>query len=191
MRDSFGMTGGAAASAPLRGRVGRIIAAVIVLTSTAACSGGAEDASLADRFSAARPVAVTAASPAAPDTADLPWVPPPGTVTLAAGPFSDVLRWETVSLQPGPQPVVTGTLRSTVDVAPLLQLTVRASFYDGAGRYLGQGTFVQEGHGDESVAGHDESSLPVTGSAVRVAPDKAFAVEAVSARLAVTQFVTE
>lgn len=188
---SIGRTGGAPLAAPPRG--GRaVLAAALVLAAGAACSTGTEDAASAarDGFDAAAPVVVDAPEPPAPDTSDLAEVPPAGTVTVTQGPFSDVLQWESLEFTDGTRPQVTGTLASTVDVAPLLQLDVRAAFYDSAGRYLGDATFSEQGQGDEEVHA-DEPGSPVTSSTVEMSPADPLPGDAASARLTVVQFVTE
>lgn len=194
-------TGGAPGPAPLRGsaRPGRraaarlVIATALLSLGAVACSSGTgTDAARRDGFDSARPVVVAAPSVPPPDTADLRDVPSAGTVVAEPGPFDDVLRWEGLTLQTGLDPTVTGTLASTVDVAPLLALEVRVSFYDAAGKYLGEGTFLEEGTGEEAEGETDiHSGEPVTSSVVTVRPDADLGGDAVSARLSVVQFVTE
>lgn len=181
---------GAPVPAPLRGVRGSL--ALVLLAGAAGCSTASGPPSgRSDDFAAARPVTVGAPSVPPAETADLVDVPAAGTVEVMPGPFTDVLRWESLALEQGSRPRVTGELSSTADVAPLLRLEVQVTFYDAAGRYLGEGTFVEEGHGDESVPDTHEEQAAITRSAVDVRPSAALSAPAASARLVVVQYVTE
>lgn len=181
---------GAPVPAPLRGVRGGLV--LVLLAGAAGCSTASGQATdLSEDFAAARPVTVGAPSAPPADTADLVDVPAAGTVEVVPGPFTDVLRWESLTLEQGSRPRVTGELSSTADVAPLLRLEVLVAFYDATGGYLGEGTFVEEGHGDESVPDTREQQAAVTRSAVDVRPPAALPAPAVSARLEVVQYVTE
>ena len=182
---------GAPVPASLRGVRGSL-ALLLLLAGAVGCSTASEQASgLSDDFAAARPVTVGAPSVPPAETADLVDVPAAGTVEMVPGPFTDVLRWESLTLEQGSRPRVTGELSSTADVAPLLRLEVRVAFYDATGGYLGEGTFVEEGRGDESVPDTREQQAAVTRGAVDVRPPAALPAPAVSARLEVVQYVTE
>lgn len=184
---------GAPVPAPPRGVRGlALVLGPVLLAGAAGCStGSGQPSGMSDDFAAARPVTVGAPSVPPVETADLVDVPAAGTVEVVPGPFTDVLRWESLTLEQGSRPRVTGELSSTADVAPLLRLEVRVAFYDDAGRYLGEGAFVEEGRGDEGVPDTHEQQAALTRSVVEVRPPAALPAPAASARLVVVQYVTE
>ena len=106
--------------------------ALLLALSLAGCSSSGTASS-----GAVDPLSVVTGQPIPTEEAPLPslsTVPDPGTVTLAAGPFNDRFTLDGLGLAAG---VVTGTLSITSDVSDLINLTVRADFYDGAGVLVG------------------------------------------------------
>lgn len=141
-------------------------------------------------FDASPRVIAPPVAEATPRPSDLAKPPAPGTVELSSGVFTDVLELKNARLTTGTSPEVTAELGSLVDRAPLLQLEVQALFYDGGGRYLGSGSYVEEGKGESAVP---ESPGPTAFGTlpVRIRPASPFSVDAASAVLKVIQFVTE
>ncbi|MFP5252556.1 MAG: hypothetical protein ACLGH4_02020 [Actinomycetes bacterium] len=146
----------------------------------------------------AEPRTVSAPAAAVEQTpADLPSPPAPGSVRLAEGVFTDVLELTAAELTPGRNPVVRAELGNEVDAAPILHLEVRALFYDPDGAYLGQATYVEEGHGEDDHTDERHDRDPGHGDEpfdllpVRLASEAPLPGRAVSATLQVVQFVTE
>lgn len=116
-----------------------------------------------------------------------------GTVQLNEGVFTDTLRLDRATLTPGRRPEVAARLGNLVDAAPLLHLEVRALFFDRSGRYLGEGRYVERGHGEDDhgqdAEAHDGEQYDVL--PVQITVDAPLPRAATSARLEVVQFVTE
>lgn len=173
------------------------VAGLAVLAAMA-LAGCASDADTEARIFDAEPR--TVAAPAAPTETrpdDLATPPPVGSVQLADGVFTDVLELTTSHLETGRRPVVVAELGNPVDAAPLLQLEVRALFFDRNGNYLGDATLVEEGHGeddhtDEAHAGDSgHGDEPFDSLPVRLTTEAPLSAAATSATLQVVQFVTE
>lgn len=170
----------------------RLIASLLGLPLIAGCSSGETTARVFD----AEPRVFTApATVAAAPPTNLAAPLAPGTVQLNPGAFTDVLQVNKAELKQGTRPRITAELGNLVDTAPLLQLEVKAMFYDGDGRYLGSASYVEEGLGEdeessESAAhtedGEDPGVLPLT-----IEPDSPLPGDAASATITVVQFVTE
>lgn len=107
--------------------------AVALLLPAAACSTGAASAARTDPLAVVTGVPVPTESPAA---ATLPAGAPRVGATLVPGPFSDRFTLDGLTLADG---AVTARLTVTSDVSDLLDLEVRADFYDAAGHLLASG----------------------------------------------------
>lgn len=98
--------------------------------------------------------------PAAAAVRELPVVPPPGTVAVLAGPFTDRVRFDGLRLrvtEGGSR--VSGSLVVTSDVSDLIVAEVVVAFYDERGRLLDAGTAVLR---DEHAGGEGPGSAPPT-----------------------------
>ncbi|OIJ90417.1 hypothetical protein [Streptomyces colonosanans] len=82
----------------------------------------------------------------------------PGEVRISDGPFTDRVRITKLALAKGPA-AVTGHLAVTSDVSHLIDLELRAAYYDAQGRLLGTGTF-EHAENDEAAHDHSEHSGP-------------------------------
>lgn len=152
-----------------------------------ACSGG----DVRD-FDAAPRVVAPPTAEATPSPTDLVAPLARGTVQLNPGVFTDVLELRQASLAAGTQPEVIAELGNLIDTAPVLHLEVQALFYDVDGRYLGSGSYVEEGHGEDVGDGsHDDPAEDPNALPLHIRADSEFPVEATSAALKVVQFVTE
>lgn len=120
--------------------------------------------------------------------ADLPSPLKPGTVEIVENTFTDVVRIDHLQLRQGTRPVITGSLRSTVDVAPTLRLDIEAFFYDSRGRCLGRATFAEEGHGEDQEEHAHTANQPTQ---LELRPQSPLGRPATSATLRVVQFITE
>lgn len=167
--------------------VGALAALLVLAAGGCSTDGGSRESA----FASAGPVTVAPAPVPTADVSDLRDVPPAGPVTILDGPFGDALRWNSVTFRPGTAPTVTGQVSSRVEVAPLLRLEVRASFYDAAGRDIGRATFAAEGGGTEGGQPHEAGGGDATSRVVTLRPAVPLPAAAASARLAVVQFVTE
>ena len=103
-------------------------------------------APLAGRQDAPRPAASTrstspapSASPAGPSVEAVSGTRPPvaGSARLVAGPFTDRLRLQRLSVLRLPRVAVTGSFAQLADNSALLDMEVQADFYDVAGSLLG------------------------------------------------------
>ncbi len=104
----------------------------------------------------------------------------PGQVLLEDGPFVDRLRFEQLSLRPGPRPRASGTVRTGFENSTLISMELEVDFYDEDGRLVGKGTRV---YGRGPVL----SRKPLQFSVRSRTP----APEAVTALLAVPDLVNE
>ena len=164
-----------------------LVALSAALPMLTACSGG----DVRDLDSAPRVVAPPAAQ-TTPSPADLAAPLARGTVQLTPGVFTDVLELRRASLTTGTQPEVIAALGNLIDTAPVLHLEVQALFYDDDGRYLGSGSYVEDGHGDDVGDGsHDNPADDLNALPLHIRADSEFPVEATSVALTVVQFVTE
>lgn len=187
--------GGVPATAPLRAAVTAVLLLAVFTgctSSTDPAGGAGSSAQSTTQVQAVVPTR-TAPAPTRTPPATLVPAPPPGTVQIEPGPFTDRLDITDLALQAGDRPVVTGTFSNTVDVSELIVLELRADFYDTQGRYLGSGTAA---YADEEFA--DNGATPLThGTGVH---DESFTVAvpsttpltgATSAVLTVPQLVNE
>lgn len=113
-----------------------------------------------DTASAAAPAEFTPPSPrsAPAPAASLSPVAAPGEVRISDGPFTDRVRITKLALAKGPA-AVTGHLAVTSDVSHLIDLELRAAYYDAQGRLVGTGTF-EYAEDDESAHDHGGHSGP-------------------------------
>ncbi|MBA2471933.1 MAG: hypothetical protein H0V41_06695 [Pseudonocardiales bacterium] len=184
--------GGALAAAPLRFAV----TALLLLVAGTACTSSTDPADSpaqpAAQVHAVVPARTTPERTRTPQPMLVP-VPPPGTVQIEPGPFTDRIEITDLALQAGDRPAVTGALRSTVDVSELIVLELHADFYDTQGRYLGSGKAT---YADTEFA--DNGATPLThgvgvhGDSFTIAvPSTTPLTGATSAVLTVPQLVNE
>lgn len=122
-----------------------LLALVAVVATVTSCSAGPQ-ATLPVAASVTAPPASAppATAAAAPSAASAAVAAPPraGTVRLVAGPFTDRLHLQRLTVVRRPGVAVSGSFAQVADVSELLDLEVRADFYDDSGRLLGSRTTV-------------------------------------------------
>ena len=150
---------GASFGAPLR-RVLTLACAATLLAALAGCtaSGPGSGGSVASAVDPAPSRLVPSVSPAPVRAAAAQLIaplPPPGSVRLEDGPFTDRLAFTGLALQDGSR--VVGTVANTVDVSEFILLQLDVDFYDGAGRLLGSGS---ASYADQEFADNGATALP-------------------------------
>ncbi|OMH24808.1 hypothetical protein BKD30_07295 [Tersicoccus phoenicis] len=106
---------------------------------------------------------------------------------LQPGAFTDVLQLERASMVPGTRPEVVAELSNQIDAAPVQRLVIEARYYDENGKYLGTGSYTDDGRNDR--AGNPVPSY--ASLSLRIRPTQQLPRKATSASLRVVQFVTE
>ena len=136
---------------------------VLALTTLTGCTGSHDN--VRDRrphstASSATPAEFALPSPrsAPAPAAGLSPAATPGEVRISDGPFTDRVRITNLALATGPA-AVTGHLAVTSDVSHLIDLELRAAYYDAQGRLLGTGTF-EHAEDDEAAHNHGGHSGP-------------------------------